>query len=518
MTIVRYAYALTGALLLGGTAASLALQNPATAQTAQNEPGSIQSSVPRAGAPMSFADMVAKLQPAVVNISTDQRVTIAQPNNPFAGTPFADFFGQFGGRGGGAQGGQNGAPITREAQSLGSGFIISADGYVVTNNHVVAPGNRQATVEAIRVTLPDRKEYVAKLVGRDAASDLALLKIDAPGPLPFVKFGDSAGARVGDWVVAIGNPFGLGGTVTAGIVSAVHRVTGQGANDRFIQTDASINQGNSGGPMFNLRGEVIGINSQIFSQSGGNIGIGFAIPAEDAKPIIDTLMKGQSVRRGYIGVGIQPLSDDIAAALGLPKNSGEIIGRVEPAGPAAKGGLRPGDVVTRVNGNAVTPDTTLSYLVANVPPGQQARLDVIRDGKPTTVTVTTATRPPEDQLAQTDAADDSFGDDATPQTPGTPASNGIGVTVQPLTPTIARQIGVDSTVQGVVISQVDPASDAGQKLRRGDVIVSVNAVPARIAADVQRGVQAARAANRPQVLLSIVRGRNPAAFIAVKIK
>ncbi|WP_085809053.1 Do family serine endopeptidase [Sphingomonas sp. TZW2008] len=511
---MRYAYALTGALLLGGTAASLALQNPASAQSAQNEPGSMQAAAPRAGAPMSFADMVSKLQPAVVNISTDQRVTVSQPANPFAGTPFADLFGQFGNRGGA----QGGAPVTREAQSLGSGFIISPDGYVVTNNHVVAPGNRQATVEAIRVTLPDRKEYVAKLVGRDAASDLALLKIDAPGALPYVKFGDSAGARVGDWVVAIGNPFGLGGTVTAGIVSAVHRVTGQGgANDRFIQTDASINQGNSGGPMFNLRGEVIGINSQIFSQSGGNIGIGFAIPAEDAKPIIDTLMKGKAVQRGYVGVSIQPLSDDLAAAVGLPKNSGEIIARAEPGGPAAKAGLRAGDVVTKVNGKQVTPDTTLSYLIANVPPGQQARLDVIRDGKPTTVTVTTTVRPAEEQLAQQLGNDDSFSEDDS-NAPAAPASNGIGVTVQPLTPAIARQIGVDSTVQGVVIGAVDPTSDAGQKLRRGDVIVSVNSVPARTAADVARGVAAAKAANRPQVLLSVVRGRNPAAFIAVKIK
>jgi serine protease Do len=514
MTIVRYAYALTGALLLGGTAASLALQNPATAQSAQNEPGSIQASAPRGGAPMSFADMVAKLQPAVVNISTDQKVTVAQPANPFAGTPFADLFGQFGGGRG-----QNGAPITREAQSLGSGFIISPDGYVVTNNHVVAPGTNRATVEAIRVTLPDRKEYVAKLVGRDAASDLALLKIDAPGPLPYVRFGDSARARVGDWVVAIGNPFGLGGTVTAGIVSAVHRVTGQGgANDRFIQTDASINQGNSGGPMFNLNGEVIGINSQIFSQSGGNIGIGFAIPAEDAKPIIDTLMKGKPVQRGYIGVSIQRLTDDIAAALNLPKDSGEIIARAEPGGPAAKAGLRAGDVVTRVNGTAVTPDTTLSYLVANVPPGQQAKLDVIRDGRPTTVTVTTTVRPAEEQLAQQLGTDDSFSEEDGADAPASGGANGIGLTVQPLTPAIARQVGVDSTVQGVVVSGVDAASDAGQKLRRGDVIVSVNSVPTRTAADVARGVQAAKAAGRPQVLLSVVRGRNPAVFIAVKLK
>ncbi|WP_296219411.1 PDZ domain-containing protein, partial [uncultured Sphingomonas sp.] len=261
----------------------------------------------------------------------------------------------------------------------------------------------------------------------------------------------------------------------------------------------------------------IGINSQIFSQSGGNIGIGFAIPAEDAKPIIDTLMKGKPVQRGYIGVQIQPLNDDIAAALGLPKNSGEIIARAEPGGPAAKGGLRAGDVVTRVNGEQVTPETTLSYLVANVAPGQQAKLDVIRDGKPTTVTVTTTVRPAEEQLAQQlGGGDDSFGEDS--EGPAVPASNSIGVTVQPLTPTIARQVGVDSTVQGAVISAVDPSSDAGRKLRRGDVIVSINSTPVRTAADIARGVQAAKSANRPQVLLSVVRGRNPPAFIAVKIK
>ncbi len=516
MKTVRYAYALTGALLLGGTAASVMLQRPAIAQQAQNEPGSISAAAPR-GAPMSFADMVARLQPAVVNISTDQKVTVQQPANPFAGTPFGDLFGQFGGGGG-----RGGAPVTREAQSLGSGFIISPDGYIVTNNHVVAAGMRGAVVTSIRVTLPDRKEYVAKLVGRDAASDLAVLKISAPGPLPYVRWGDSAHARVGDWVIAIGNPFGLGGTVTAGIISAVHRVTGQGgANDRFIQTDASINQGNSGGPMFDMNGNVIGINSQIFSQSGGNIGIGFAIPAEEARPIVDTLMKGGTVKRGYLGVGIQPVTDDIAAALGLPKNAGEIIGRVEPGGPAAKAGLRAGDVVTKVNGTAVTPDTTLSYMIANVEPGASARLDIIRDGKPTTTNVTVATRPSEDQLAATTGSSDDFSadddDDQSGQQQAAPA-NAIGLTVQPLTATIARQIGVDSTVQGVVISQVDQSSDAGQKLRRGDVISAINGTPVRSAADLARGVQAAKSAGRPQVLLMVVRGRGPGGFIAVKIK
>ena len=507
---MRYAYALTGALLLGGTAASLTLQNSATAQVAQNEPGAITAAAPRAGAPMSFADLVAKLQPAVVNISTTQKVTVQQQANPFAGTPFGDLFGQFGGGGGGA-------PVTREGQSLGSGFLISADGYVVTNNHVIAPAGRGATVESITVTLQDRKEYKAKLIGRDPTSDLAVLKIESPTPLPFVRLGDSGRARVGDWVVAIGQPFGLGGTVTAGIVSAVHRSTGGGPFDSFIQTDAAINQGNSGGPMFNLNGEVIGINSQIYSQSGGNIGIGFAIPATEAKPIIDTLMKGQKIQRGYLGVGIQPVNDDIAAALGLPKNRGEIIGRVEPGGPGAKAGLRAGDVVTAINGQPVTPDRTLSYLVANAAPGSTIRLDVIRDGRPTQLSATVTTRPSEDQMAALTGGDD---DDGLPDDDGTtaPASSSLGITVQPLTPQIARSIGVDSALQGVVIASVDPSTDAGQKLKRGDVITQVNAQPVRSAADVARVVAAAKAQGRPQVLLNVSRGRTSGVFIPVKIK
>ncbi len=294
---MRYAYAITAALLLGGTTLALTTSPSVVAQTAQNE--GMAAAAPRGG-PASFADMVQRLQPAVVNISTRQRVP--QAANPFSGTPFGDLFGGPGGPGApGAPGG--GAPQTRQAQSLGSGFIISADGYIVTNNHVVAPGARGATVDSITVILPDRTEYDAKLIGTDAASDLAVLKIAPKKPLPFVKFGDSTKARVGDWVLAIGNPFGLGSTVTAGIISALHRNTGNGA-DRFIQTDASINQGNSGGPMFDMNGNVIGINSQILSPTGGNVGIGFAIPSEQATSVIDTLKSGGTVKRGYLGIQI----------------------------------------------------------------------------------------------------------------------------------------------------------------------------------------------------------------------
>ena len=512
---MSYAYAITGALLLSGAAAAMTLEPPA-GQVAQNEPGTIAAAAPKAGAPMSFADMVATLQPAVVNISTTQRVTVQQPTNPFSGTPFGDLFGQFGqGQG---QGG-NGAPITREAQSLGSGFIISPDGYVVTNNHVIAAGAKGATVESIKVTLTDRKEYTAKLIGRDPASDLALLKIEARS-LPFVKFGDSARARVGDWVVAIGNPFGLGSTVTAGIVSALHRVTGQGgAYDRFIQTDASINQGNSGGPMFDLGGNVIGINSQILSPTGGNVGIGFAIPAEEAKPIIDTLMKGTAVKRGYLGVGIQPITEDIAGAFGLPANQGEIIARIEPGEGADKAGLKQGDVVVRVGGRDVTPDQTLSYLVANTAPGTRVPLEIIRDGKRQTLTALVGTRPSEESLASINGGDD---DDGLPES-GTQSqqasASAIGLSVQPLTPNIARSLNLDPTVQGLVIVDVDQSSDSATKgLQRGDVILSANRVPTRTAADLAGVITQAKAAGRTQIALLVQRGKNPGRFLAVKIK
>lgn len=505
---MRYAYAITTALLLGG--AAITMGTDVGAQTAQNDDRVMAAAAPR-GAPMSFASLTDRLMPAVVNISTKQTVQVQQ-QNPFAGTPFGDLFGQFNQQ-------QGGRPVTREAQSLGSGFIISADGYIVTNNHVISPGNRNAVVESITVTLPNRKEYVAKLVGRDPASDLALLKINATG-LPYVQFGDSTATRVGDWVVAIGNPFGLNGTVTAGIVSALHRNTGQGgAFDRYIQTDASINFGNSGGPMFDLNGNVIGINSAIFSPSGGNVGIGFAIPAEQAKPIIDTLRAGGSVQRGYLGVALQPLDDEIGAALGLPKNTGELIARVEPGEGAAKAGIQQGDVITKVNGTQVSPDNTLSYLVSNLKPGTRVPIELIRNERRLTVTATVGTRPPEDQLAGFTGNDD---DDAN-TTPGQggieqPAQSALGLSVQALTPQISRQLGLSAEVRGLVVGAVDISSDAAQEgIQRGDVILAANQRPVTTPAELAAAVKASVAANRP-VLLLVQRGNGAARYVGVKTR
>ena len=509
---MRYAYGITGALLLGGAAAAMTLQPPAGAQTAQNEPGAMQQVVPRAGAPMSFADMVARLQPAVVNISTTQHVKV--PNNPFAGTPFAELFGQMnGGQGGGGT-------TTREAESLGSGFIISADGYVVTNNHVIAAGAQGATVDQITVTTTDGKEYKAKLIGHDDTADLAVLKIEG-GPFPFVKFGDSKTARVGDWVIAIGNPFGIGSSVTAGIISALHRTTDLGGYDRFIQTDASINRGNSGGPMFDMQGNVIGINSQILSPSGGNVGIGFAIPAEEAKPVVDTLMKGQTVKRGYLGVSIQPIDDSLATSFGIDKNRGGLIANVSPDGPAAKAGFKPGDIVTKVGGRDVTADQSLSYLVANLDPGARVPFEILRNGQRMTLTATLATRPSAEELAGFAGSDDDNDgmpdeDDQGQQDQAT--SDSIGISTIPLTPTIARQVGIDPTTKGVIITSVDPSSDAGQKLQRGLVIVAANGQPVTTPQALAAQVATAKRAGRDQVLLYLALPKGQNRFIAVKIK
>lgn len=499
---MRYAYAITGALLLGGTAIAVTTASNVGAQTAQNE--GMQAAAPQ-GAPASLADMVEKLQPAVVNISTKQRVAV---QNPFAGTPFGDLFGQ----------GQGGRPQTRQAQSLGSGFIISADGYVVTNNHVVSAGAEGASVDSITVTLTNREEYTARLVGRDPATDLAVLKIDAKKPLPFVKFGDSSKARVGDWVVAIGNPFALSGTVTAGIISALHRGTG-GTYDKFIQTDASINQGNSGGPMFDMRGNVIGINSQILSPSGGNVGIGFAIPSEQAAPIIETLRKGQSVKRGYLGIQISQLGEDMADSLGLQKNRGEFVQGVEPGKGADKAGIKAGDVIVSVAGQEVTPDQNLSSIVANQPIGSRVPIVLIRSGQRQTVTAIVGERPPENELNNFAPQGEEDFNQQGDNNGGAAAQQSIGISAIPLTAAIIRQLGVPADTRGVVITSVDGSTDAGAKgLRRGDVIISANNRPVASQAELDAAVKQVADQGRNAILLQVLRRGQPVTFIPIRLR
>ena len=509
---MRYAYGVTSALLLAGSALTLATGFPAGAQVAQNEQSEIRATVPRAGAPASFADLTAQLQPAVVNISTRQRVKM--PNNPFAGTPFGDLFG--GGNGGGQ---------TREAQSLGSGFVISADGYVVTNNHVIT-ADGQGEVESITVTMTDGTDYPARLVGRDSASDLAVLKIESKKPFPFVKFGDSRNARVGDWVIAIGNPFGLGGTVTSGIISAVYRNTGSGsAYDRYLQTDASINRGNSGGPMFDMNGQVIGINNAIFSPTGGSVGIGFAIPAEIAAPIVEKLKNGQAIDRGYLGVRIQQLSDDLAASLGLPKNRGEFIQSVEPGQGAAKAGIEPGDVVVRVDGKDVTPDQTLSFIVANTAPGKRIPIELMRDGKRITVNAVVGKRPSEEELSQqTFSSDENPSEGTFDRSPQTQKETGsvekaLGLAVVDMNPRIARQLGVPETTRGVVITAVDGSSDAASKgLQRRDIILAAGSAAIATKADLETAIRAARSAGREALLLRVQRIGQPALYVPLRLR
>ena len=524
------AAALLPGLLIGGGA--VAVFGPAGAQIATPSavaPPAANADMPPVvtggpgGAPRSFADITAKLSPAVVNVSTTQKVEVGKTRNFGQGTgnPLEEFFRRFqeqqDGAGGGS--GAGGEPVTREATSLGSGFIVDPSGYVVTNNHVISGGGEGGTskvsVDTITVTLADRREYKARVVGRDTLSDLALLKIEATG-LPYVKFGNSKGVRVGDWAIAIGNPFGLGGTVTAGIVSALHRNIGSGQYDRYIQTDASINQGNSGGPLFDLDGNVIGINTAIFSPTGGNVGLGFAIPAESAQPVIEQLRGSGNVRRGYLGVSIQPLSAEIAAGLGMAKDRGEIVAEVVPGGPAAKAGIKQGDVILKVAGQEVTFDNSLSFIVASQPIGSSVPIELIRGGKRLSVSAVLAPRPSE-AIVQGIVAPTEEG--TPPVAPGSAATReSLGISLVPLTPEVRQQLKLADTVQGVVIASLNPSSDAATEgLQRGDVILQINQVPTPTPAAAAAAVDAARRAGRDTVLMLFQRGAGPARYVGVKL-
>ncbi len=454
-------------------------------------------------APDSFADLAAKLLPAVVNVSSSQTITAKNgpaggPEMPIfpPGSPFEQFFKDFLNRNRPGQGGPHGddqpAP-ERRAQSLGSGFIIDPSGLVVTNNHVIEGADE------ISVILQDNTTLKATVVGRDESGDIALLKVHSDKPLPTVDFGDSSQSRVGDWVLAIGNPFGLGGTVTAGIVSARGRDIHQGQYDDFIQTDAAINRGNSGGPLFNMDGQVIGINTAIFSPSGGSIGIGFSIPSNMAKNIVAQLKEYGHPRRGWLGVKIQQVTPDIAESLGLKDASGAMVAGVTDGGPADKAKLKSGDIILKFDGQDVKEMHNLPRIVADAAVGKEVPVVVWRDGKELTVQTTLAERPADQQLASADATKPV---DTTKPT----NINGLGLKVAPVTQELKDKFQLQDGQKGVVITDVAPNSAAAEKgLKPGDVIMEVQQGEVATPDDVEKQVDAARGADRKFVLMLIQR-------------
>ncbi|GGC52903.1 serine peptidase [Siccirubricoccus deserti] len=464
-----------GALTLALSTTALTRWTPAEAQSSAPAPGTAVA-LPRPVGP-DFADLAARVAPAVVRISITGHTDATPVQLPpeLRGTPFERFFQQR----------QRMAPQGRRIAGQGSGFIIDSAGYVVTNNHVVG------RADAVKVELADGRELPAKVVGTDPKTDLALLKIDAGGSLPTVAFGDSDQLRVGEWVLAMGNPFGLGGSATAGIVSARGRQIGAGPYDDFIQTDASINPGNSGGPLFNAAGEVVGVNAAIFSPSGGNIGIGFAVPSALAQHVVEQLKEHGKVERGWLGVSMQQLDPALAGALGTGEARGALIGAVEPDGPAAKGGLQPGDVVTQFNGRAIVQPRDLAEAVAEVHPGSVATVTVLRNGKRVEERVT---------IGQTADTREARASEEAPQ-------QGLGLALAP-----------GRGGQGVVVAGVQPDSiAAAQGLQPGDVILRAGDQALRAPRDLAEAVQSARRDNRPAIALQIERdgGR---AFIALPLK
>jgi len=450
-----------------------------------------------------FTQLAEKLSPAVVNISTTSQGETPQ------------FHGQGPGQGGPGQGPGQGpgenpfgqgdphefwepferffGPLPKrpfKQRSLGSGFIINRDGYILTNNHVIE------NADEIVVKLENEKEYKAKVIGRDPKTDIAVIKIDGASDLVPATLGNSDQLRVGEWVMSIGNPFGLEHSVTAGIVSAKGRFIGQGSYDQFIQTDAAINPGNSGGPLINLSGEVVGINTAIFSRSGGNIGIGFAIPVNVAKDLLPELEEKGKVTRGWLGVLIQKVTPEIAESMNLKEQKGALVADVMKDGPAQEAGLKVGDVIVEFDGHAVKDSTELPLLVARTPIGKSVKVKVIRDKSMETMTVKIG-QLRDEEVAAEPSKEESF-----------------GLTVQPLTPDIAESLGIGNDVKGVVISGVESGSsaeDAG--LRRGDVILEVNREPVKDLAAYRKAI---KGATKGKSVLFLVRRGDNTIFVALK--
>ncbi|MBV8650696.1 MAG: DegQ family serine endoprotease [Alphaproteobacteria bacterium] len=458
--------------------------------------------------PEGFSELAAKLLPAVVNISTTQtlkadRQRPEMPQFP-PGSPFEEFFKDFLDRN--MPRGQHPDATPRRATSLGSGFIIDPSGLVVTNNHVIADADE------ITVILHDDSDTTlkAEVVGRDTKTDLALLRVKADKPLTAVQFGDSDIMKVGDWVLAIGNPYGLGGTVTAGIVSARARDIQQGPYDDFIQTDASINRGNSGGPMFNMNGEVVGINTAIYSPSGGSIGIGFAIPSALAKPVIDQLKQYGKPRRGWLGVRIQAVTDEIAESLGLDKAHGALVASVSDKGPAQLAGIQPGDIVLTFDGKDVTDMKRLPRIVAETPIDKSVKVSIWRKRQQQVLDV---------KVGELDETEKQA--DATPA-PQAPAPTGttvkaLGLSLSGVTPDLKQKFSLSDDADGVVVVDVANDSPAAEKgLKPGDVIVEVAQQEVKTPGQVTAKIDEARKSNRKSILLLVDRAGD-LRFVALRI-
>ncbi len=451
-------------------------------------------------APDSFADLAEKLLPSVVNISSTQNVEVARGRRGSPdfqlppGSPFEDFFDEFFGDRNqeNPDSDSNDEAPTRRATSLGSGFVIDPTGYIVTNNHVIGEADE------IIIRMSDEEEYPAEIIGRDVQLDIALLKIEPNRELPYVEFGDSSAARVGDWVMTIGNPFGLGGSVTAGIVSARHRQINSGPYDDYIQTDASINRGNSGGPMFNMGGQVIGVNTLIFSPTGGNVGIGFSIPANRVKLVIEQLREYGKFQRGWLGVNIQNVTKDIAESIGLKESKGAIVSTVDPDGPAKLAGLEPGDVIQEFAGIEVKRSADLPWIVASTGIGKEVGVKVFRDGKVKEFTITTKPFPEQQQQIASAAPE--------PVAPKAEESEVLGMILASGNRQLSERFDIPSDVAGVVVVNLSRTSVAAEQgIRPGDVIVQVNKDEVTTFGQVQAQIDSAQEAGRKAVLFRVYR-------------